>query len=300
MRMKTALGLDVGGTQIKAGLVTQTGQLLARWITPTGEGGPALLSRLVSLIGQVQIETPSDRQPVGIGIGVPGPVTEGRVHGCVNLVWGEVAVEEKLRQATGLPVRAQNDADVAALGEWWVGEGRQCTSFLFVTVGTGVGSGLVQQGRVWTGAHGAAGEIGHFTVRPEETAVCTCGNRGGLEQYASASALLDWANRFGGTYASAQEVMQGAKSGEISAQQALAQMTDTLGIALAAMANGVDPERIVLGGGVSQAGEFWRAKVAQAFVAHAFGPVKQTPIRLSQLKNDAGMLGAAKLILDEI
>ncbi|MCC8167773.1 MAG: ROK family glucokinase, partial [Clostridiales bacterium] len=256
----------------------------------------------------------------GIGVGVPGPVNaRGVVNGCVNLGWDVVDVKALLEELSGLPVEVGNDANVAALGEMWQGGGRGCENVLMVTLGTGVGGGVIVDGHIIAGAHGAGGEIGHMTVNPDEVSACNCGRCGCLEQYASATGIVRVAKAYlkdaGKALANqgaqqnqsvlynmeditAKDVFDAAKSGDEAAAAITDKVCGILGIALANIAVVADPEVIVLGGGVSKAGKYLADKVQKAFTGYAFRACRDTQVALAQLGNDAGIYGAVKLMIE--
>ena len=216
---------------------------------------------------------------------------------CVNLGWGVVPVAEELSELLdGVPVRVANDANAAALGECWQGAGREMDSLLLVTLGTGVGGGLVLHGDVLAGAHGSAGEIGHMTVNPNETRLCSCGKRGCLEQYASAGGIVRMAQAAGLRVESAKDVSDLAELGNQDAQGVLKEAGRLLGLALSYAACLVDVDGILLGGGVAAAGEWLLNPVRDAFHANVFHAASSTKLALASLGNDAGLYGAARLV----
>ena len=292
-------GVDIGGTTIKVGLFTSVGQLLDRWELPTRtEGsGAAILPDLVQWM--LEGPVPTD-QLEGVGVGVPGPVlADGTVNGCVNLGWGVLPVSDTLsRRLDGLPVRVINDANAAALGEAWQGAGQGRNNLILVTLGTGVGGGIVINGNVLTGAHGSAGEIGHMQVNPAETEQCSCGKRGCLEQYASATGILRLARQRHWTgEPTAKGVLDAARAGDPVAQAVAREAGRWLGLALSYVAAVTDPEIILLGGGVARAGEVLLKPVRDQYRASVFHGAAETEFALAALGNDAGMYGAAQLVL---
>ena len=291
-------GVDVGGTTIKFGLLDGRGNLLHRSSIPTdtSEQGKNILPQIAHWIRRQDVPF---REIAGVGLGVPGPVRpDGTVNRCVNLGWGVVpAAAELSRLLDGVPVRVANDANAAALGECWQGAGREMDSLLLVTLGTGVGGGLVLHGEMVTGAHGSAGEIGHMTVNPGETQPCSCGKRGCLEQYASAGGIVRLAQAAGLRVESAKDVSDLAAWGNERAQGALKKAGRLLGLALSNAACLVDVDGILLGGGVAAAGEALLSPVRDAFYANVFHAAAGTQVALASLGNDAGMYGAARLAL---
>ena len=294
-----AYGVDIGGTTIKAGLFSREGRLLDRWTLPTRTegGGAEILPDLARWLRKGPVSM--DRLE-GVGVGVPGPVgPEGIVNGCVNLGWGVTPVERELsRLLDGLPVRAANDANAAALGEVWQGAGTGARSLLLVTLGTGVGAGIVVNGVILTGAHGSGGEIGHIQVNPGEGEPCRCGKAGCLEQYASATGIVRLARRRGWTGdPTAKAVLDAARAGDAIARLAAEEAGRWLGLALSYVACAVDPEVILLGGGVARAGEVLLGPVRDQYRKSVFHGAAETPFALAALGNDAGMYVAVKLIL---
>ena len=292
-----AYGVDVGGTTIKLGLFDGRGSLLRRGSIPTdtSDRGAHILPQISKWIRRQDVPL---NQISGVGLGVPGPVRrDGTVNRCVNLGWGVVPVAEELSGLLdGIPVRVANDANAAALGECWQGAGREMDSLLLVTLGTGVGGGLVLHGDVVAGAHGSAGEIGHMTVNPDETQPCSCGKRGCLEQYASAGGIVRLAQAAGLRVESAKEVSDLAAWGNERARAVLEKAGRLLGLALSYAACLVDVDGILLGGGVAAAGEWLLNPVRDAFAANVFHAASSTKLALASLGNDAGLYGAARLV----
>lgn len=310
-----AFGIDLGGTTAKVGLFTTAGELLEKWEVPTdtSHSGKYILANLAAAVrGKMEEKSLSAQQVEGVGVGVPGPVLDSRIVPivCANLGgWGNRNVAEDLSALLdGLPVLVGNDANVAALGEIWMGAARGCRNAVMVTLGTGVGGGVIVNGKVIDGVHGAGGEIGHITVNPHETAVCGCGKRGCLEQYSSATGVVRCMKKLleedpdtpcvlRGTDFAAKDVFDAARSGDVLAAREVDQMTATLGMALANIAAVVDPEMFLVGGGVARAG----AVLFDPLVAHyrdtAFRSCRDIPIKAASLGNDAGIYGAVRLIV---
>ena len=192
-------GIDVGGTTVKCGLFDLEGNVLDKWEVPTRkkDGGKYILPDVAASVKKVMEHKGIDAADVeGLGVGVPGPVNEaGQVPVAVNIGWGFVDVAKEMHALTGLKVQAGNDANVAALGEMWKGGARGCRNVVLATLGTGVGGGIIIGGKVIAGSHGAGGEIGHIHVEDAEEEVCNCGNKGCLEQMASATGIVRLARR---------------------------------------------------------------------------------------------------------
>lgn len=309
--MKYCFGIDIGGTTVKIGLFTTEGELLEKWEikTRTENHGEAILPDVAeSLQNKMQEKNIRKSEVDGIGIGIPAPVMEdGVVQKTANLGWGYKEVTREMKELTGIPVAAGNDANVAALGEMWLGAGKGQKNMVMVTLGTGVGGGIIVNGKPLAGSHGAGGEIGHFCVNEEETETCGCGNTGCLEQYASATGISRLARRrlerddspssLRGSEISAKAVFDALKEGDAVAKEIVEEFGSYLGHALAAIAVITDPSVIVIGGGVSKAGEILLEYVEKYFHEKAFFANQDTRFVLAQLGNDAGICGAAKLIL---
>ena len=310
-----AFGIDLGGTTAKIGLFTTSGALLEEWEVPTdtSNAGEHILENLAAaILGKMKEQSIDPEQVEGVGIGVPGPVQNASVVPivCANLGgWGEQNVSARLSGLLdGLKVLVGNDANVAALGEIWMGAAKGCSSAVMVTLGTGVGGGVIVNNHVIDGTHGAGGEIGHITVNRHETAVCGCGKKGCLEQYSSATGVVRCMKKLldenpdtpcvlRGTDFVAKDVFDAARSGDALAAREVDEMADTLGMALASIAATVDPEAFLVGGGVSRAGEVLFAPLTKHFKEYAFPSCRETPINQASLGNDAGIYGAVRLIV---
>ena len=309
--MKYCFGVDIGGPTDKIGLFTTEGELLEKWEikTRTENKGEAILPDIAeSLKRKMEEKGLAVQEMSGIGIGIPAPVdAKGVVQNTANLGWGYKEVKREMEELTGLPVEAGNDANVAALGEMWLGAGKGRENMIMVTLGTGVGGGVIVNGRPLVGAHGAGGEIGHLCVNYEETEHCGCGKTGCLEQYASATGIARLARKrlekddadtvLRGRHLSAKSVFDALKEGDKVAEEIVEEFGEYLGHALANLAAVTDPAVIVIGGGVSRAGEILLGYVEKNFQKKAFFSNKDTEFVLATLGNDAGICGAAKLIL---
>lgn len=311
---KYCFGIDVGGTTVKCGLFENDGTVVDKWEirTHVENQGERILPDIADTVLAKMQEKGLDRSQVaGIGIGLPGPIEEnGEIACAVNLHWGRKNIEKELGDMTGLRVKAGNDANVAALGEMWKGGGKGSKNLILATLGTGVGGGIIVNEKIVTGAHGAGGEIGHASVNPDETVACNCGNKGCLEQYASATGIARLARKaMEGTKkpsslrycpnVSAKDVFDAYKEGDELAAEIVEEFSEYMGRALAVFACVSDPDVIVLGGGVSRAGQPLIDCVEKHYKKYAFTACKETPIRLATLGNDAGVYGAAKLVLSE-
>ena len=311
--MRYGFGVDIGGTTVKIAWFDENGQKLHSWEIPTirENAGERILPDIAAALKAFLAErcVPSDAV-IGVGVGVPGPVdSKGMVNCCVNLGWGNVDVCKELSALTGLPVKAGNDANVAALGEYWQGSGREYSSMVMATLGTGVGGGIVIEGNLLHGAHGCGGEIGHMVLNREETEQCGCGNRGCVEQYCSATGLVRLATRRLAEDEApsalrqlekmeAKDVFDAAKQGDAVAGEILERYYNCLGEFIANLCVVVDPEVIVLGGGVCKAGQVLLDGVRRGFERFCFHGVKGVKFAVAQLGNDAGSYGAFKLALD--
>jgi len=305
-------GVDIGGTTVKIGLFSIEGELLDKWeiTTRKDDGGAYILQDITDSINAKLTEKGISKEDVkGVGMGVPGPVKEdGTVVKCVNLGWGVFNAADELSELVGLPVKVGNDANMAALGEYWQGGGKSYQNIVMITLGTGVGGGIIINGKMLSGVNGAGGEIGHMPIDPEEQDVCNCGKKGCLEQYASATGIVRLANRAlqasdkpsvlrEAKYVSAKEIFDAAKSGDNLALELMEEHGKRLGYALASVACVVDPEAFVIGGGVSKAGDILLNTVKKYYQEYAFHACRNTEFCLATLGNDAGMYGGAASVL---
>ncbi len=310
--MKYGFGVDLGGTTTKIAYFDREGTLLHKWEIPTdtGNGGAAILPDIAASLKAFIQENRVDRaELLGIGIGVPGAVDDaGVVYGCDNIGWGTVAVKDTLSGLTGLPVAVGNDANVAALGESWKGGAKDYRDMILVTLGTGVGGGVVIDRQLRVGAGGGAGEVGHMILHGQETERCSCGRYGCVEQYCSATGIVRMARRMLETSdlpsclretetLTAKAVFDGAQAGDSLAATVTEQFFANVGMFLANVSCVMAPEVILLGGGVSKAGDFLLEGVRKAFARFVYHANKDTQIGLATLGNDAGVYGAFKLLL---
>ena len=310
--MNYCFGVDIGGTTVKIGLFQTDGELVDKWEikTRTENGGEAILPDVAEALKKKMEEKGlDDSQMSGIGIGIPAPVDEnGVVQKTANLGWGYKEVSREMEELTGMKVAAGNDANVAALGEMWLGAGKGNKNMIMVTLGTGVGGGVIVNGQPLIGANGAGGEIGHLCVNYEETARCGCGNHGCLEQYASATGIARLAKMRlekddkesalrSVDKVDAKAVFDALKEGDQMSEEIVEEFGSYLGHALANLAAVTDPSAIVIGGGVSKAGDILLGYIEKYFMEKAFFANKKTKFVLAELGNDQGICGAAKLIL---
>jgi glucokinase len=299
------IGCDVGGTFIKCGLFSTSGELLERAKQETGAlVDEASFARVASLFARMlEKRGASSDDVVGIGLDTPGAVLEDGTHVMhYNIDIDIAALRSYLEGAFGNAATAVlNDGNAAAMGEMWQGSGRGYDSIVLVVLGTGVGSGIVSHGRVMTGAHGCAGEIGHVCVNPEETRHCTCGKRGCAEQYASSTGLVrnyreacEAAGREPrDTSTGSLAVFEAYQDGDPEAAAAVELMCDKLGLCLASTAEVVDPELFVMGGGVSGSFDVFAPRLRERFRDQVIPACREIPIEPAQLGNDAAMYGAA-------
>lgn len=289
---KRFYGVDIGGTTVKVGLL-ENGYIVRTWSvhTDTSNGGRRILPDIIA-----SLPGPAD----GAALAVPGAVLpNGTVNKCVNLGWGICRPGEEFTAETGIPCRVLNDANAAALGEQRLGGGMGYESVLFVALGTGVGAGVVLNGKLRVGARGTAGELGHLIWDPDDAeAACSCGHKGCLEQYCSATGIVRLATGAGFPGLSCKEIVDRAAAGDRELEAVVDKATNILGWGIAGACAILDPEAVVLGGGVAQAGEFFRQKVQVAFDRYAFHACLGTHIRLATLGSDAGLTGAALFAAD--
>lgn len=303
-------GVDLGGTSVKMGLFQFDGTLIEKWeITTRVGGGDHILPDIAQSIREKIAEKSLKKQEVlGVGIGVPAPVTkEGFVEKSANLGWAHKNVKHELEALLEMDVMVANDANVAALGEMWKGGGAGHRNLVMITLGTGVGGGLIFHGNIVAGSNGAAGEIGHLTVNINEPEQCGCGRHGCLEQYASATGVVKLAKQhlanntaptvLQADTLSAKHVFDAAQQQDAVAQKIAQEFGDYLGAAMANIATLLDPDVFVIGGGVSKAGEALLGYISAPYQQYAFFANLDAKITLAQLGNDAGICGAAKLIL---
>ena len=310
--MRYCMGVDVGGTSVKLGLFETEGKLMDKWEIPTrkeNHGEQILPDVAASILGKLEEKKIQREAVAGVGMGIPAPVdSEGVVQQTANVGWGYKEVTRELSELLdGMRVEAGNDANVAAMGEMWLGAGRGEKNLVMVTLGTGVGGGVIVDGHMIVGHHGAGGEIGHICVNREEEDACGCGLHGCLEQYASATGIAKLARKaLSGEHEetvlhgepSAKDVFDAVKAGDALATRIADEFGRYLGGALASIAVVADPAVFVIGGGVSKAGPVLISFVEKAFREKAFFANKDTKIVLAELGNDAGICGAARLILN--
>lgn len=312
---KYIYGIDIGGTTVKMGLFDEKGDMLEKWeiVTRKENNGENILPDIVKSIKEKNSEKSIETDDIlGIGMGVPGPITEdGRVLKCANLGWGIFSVADEMSKLTGVKkVKVGNDANVAALGEQWRGGGRGFDNIVMVTLGTGVGGGIIMNGKILTGENGAAGEIGHITVNPKETLTCGCGCKGCLEQYSSATGVIRLAKerleasdkpselrKFADDEIGGKEVFDAYKAGDELAAEAVDEFAAYLGMGLGNVASVVDTQAFVIGGGLSKNGPIVIELIKKQYEKNVMFVLKNTEFRLAELGNDAGMYGAVRMVI---
>jgi glucokinase len=310
---KWLVGVDLGGTTTKIAFLNWYGEIVHKWEIPTdvSDKGKHIIVHIAKSIDTMLAQLGYSKEMLlGIGLGAPGPVdvSRGIIFGAVNLGWeNEYPLKDMLELETGLPVIAENDANCAALGEMWKGAGDGAKELVCVTLGTGVGGGIISNGHIVHGVNGAAGEIGHITVIPQGGALCNCGKTGCLETVASATGLVRMTKellakedtpsslrQISLDKLTAKDVFDAAKVGDELAEKAVDQLAFYLGLALANLGNSLNPEYIVIGGGVSKAGNMLLEAIKSYFNQFAFPTVRtSTKLALATLGNDAGVIGAA-------
>ncbi|HFI0451765.1 TPA: ROK family glucokinase [Streptococcus suis] len=316
---KKIIGIDLGGTSVKLAILTTDGEIQEKWSIKTNildEGSHIVPDIIESILHRFETHGLTKDDFLGIGMGSPGVVDSeaGTVIGAYNLNWKTLQlVKEQFESALGLPFFIDNDANVAALGEQWVGAGNNNPNVVFMTLGTGVGGGVIAAGNLIRGVKGAGGELGHITVDFDEPFACTCGKKGCLETVASATGIVNLSRRYADQYAgdaklkqmiddgqdvTAKDVFDLAKEGDDLALIVYRHFSEYLGVACANIAAVLNPAYVVLGGGVSAAGEFLLDGVRKVFAENSFPQIKEsTQIVLATRGNDAGVLGAASLVL---
>ncbi|MDQ8767660.1 ROK family glucokinase [Streptococcus ruminantium] len=316
---KKIIGIDLGGTSVKLAILTTEGEIQEKWSIKTDildEGSHIVPNIITSIKHRFETHGLTKDDFLGVGMGSPGVVDSeaGTVIGAYNLNWKTLQLVKKQFEAElGLPFFIDNDANVAALGEQWVGAGNNNPNVVFMTLGTGVGGGVIAAGNLIRGVKGAGGELGHIAVDFENPFACTCGKKGCLETVASATGIVNLTRRYAEEYAgdaklkqmiddgqevTAKDVFDLAKEKDGLALIVYRHFSEYLGVACANIAAVLNPAYIVLGGGVSAAGDFLLDGVRRVFAENSFPQIKEsTQIVLATRGNDAGVLGAASLVL---
>ncbi|MCR2820392.1 ROK family glucokinase [Lederbergia panacisoli] len=310
---KWLLGIDIGGTSVKLAFLSEEGDIIHKWEIPTNiaNNGSSIISDIGKSVHQklAELNVPHEKLKAA-GVGAPGPIDQekGVMFEAVNLGWPDnYQLRNLMQEAVGVPVAIENDANSAALGEMWKGAGKGAKDLIAITLGTGVGGGVIVNGDIVHGAKGAAGEVGHITAVPEGGYMCNCGKTGCLETVASATGIVRTAKALLAEYEgdtklnkngdfTAKDIFDAAQADDELALITVDSLANHLGLALANIGSTFNPEKIVIGGGVSKAGDFLIGKIGQYFKKYAFKPVgESTDIVLAQLGNDAGIAGAAWL-----
>lgn len=312
------IGIDLGGTTTKFAILTPEGEVQQKWSIDTNilEEGSLIVPNIIESINHhLDLFNMKKEDFIGIGMGTPGSVdrAKGTVIGAYNLNWKTLQpVRQQIEEGTGIKFTMDNDANVAALGERWKGAGENNPDVIFITLGTGVGGGIVADGNLLHGVAGCAGEIGHITVDPTGFE-CTCGKRGCLETVSSATGVVRVARQLAEEYAgdsalkaqlddgqevTSKDVFEFAQADDQLALMVVDKVCFYLGLACGNLGNTLNPSSIVIGGGVSAAGEFLRSRVQKYFEEFTFPQVQEsTKIKLAELGNEAGVIGAASLAL---
>ncbi|MDO4432684.1 MAG: ROK family glucokinase [Aerococcaceae bacterium] len=315
---KKILGIDLGGTSVKMAIISSEGEILEKWTIATNilEDGSHIVPDMIQSIREhLDRYGLTTADFLGIGMGSPGKVDAhaGTVIGAYNLNWRTLQpVREAFQAAFDVPFFIDNDANVAALGEQWKGAGNNADDVVLFTLGTGVGGGIVTNGQLVRGFGGAAGEVGHITVDTENGFDCTCGKKGCLETVASATGIVNLARQFAEEYVgdspikaavdngdvvTSKDIFEASKAGDFFAEQVVERFAKYLGLAVAHIACTLNPSSIVLGGGVSAAGEYLLEQIKPFYHAYTFPQIREnTQLALATLGNDAGVIGAAQLV----
>lgn len=312
------IGIDLGGTSAKMAIISLTGEVLEKWSVSTNilEEGTHIVPNLIeSLKERIELYKMKETDFLGIGMGSPGKVDADAktVIGAYNLNWSTLQeIGKAFGEKFDIPFFIENDANIAALGEQWRGAGEGALDCITVTLGTGVGGGVVVNGQLVRGVNGAAGEIGHLTIDTEGHFDCTCGKKGCLETVASATGIMHLARKFAQEYVgdsevkaqlddgadvNSKDIFDAAKEGDFFALQVVDRFAHYLGLACSHLANTLNPSKIVLAGGVALAGDFLLNKVNEQFMGYCFPQIRNNEtLVLAKLGNDAGIMGAAQLV----
>ncbi|MEH7399549.1 ROK family glucokinase [Gottfriedia acidiceleris] len=316
MMAKMIVGVDLGGTSIKLALLTNNGEFIDKWEVPTdkSDSGKHIPKTITIAIEEKLKQMDKTKEEIaGIGIGAPGSVRleDGLIFAAVNLGWVNFPLKEILEKESGIPVIVDNDANIAAVGEMWKGAGNGAKDVVMVTLGTGVGGGVIVNGDVAHGISGSAGEIGHITVQLENGVLCNCGKRGCLETISSATGIARIANEklqnttketvlkemSNGSPVTTKDVFEAYSNGDEVAEEIVNHVMRYLALVLAGVGNTLNPENIIIGGGVSNAGELLLKPLKKYFDEFAFTTVRDsTRLSIAKLGNDAGAIGAAYLV----
>jgi glucokinase len=320
MKQNIYIGADIGGTSIKLAFISESGEMIDNWEVPTdiannGENIPNDITN--SVREKLAFHQFSIEQVIGMGAGAPGyvDVNTGMVFEAVNIGWKNVNLREKLSSLLDVPVFVMNDANLAVLGEHWLGAGRHSDHLIAVTLGTGVGGGILVNGQVINGVSGTGGEIGHIIVTPNEGPICNCGRKGCIETYASATGIANQGleairngeyTSLGKTFErnqtlSSKDIFEHANEGDSVSIKIIDKTTNLLGLMLANLSLAINPGVIIIGGGVSQAGDFLLSKIEKSFHDYVIEQAGNAcEVVIAQLGNQAGVIGAAYLVKQNI
>lgn len=310
--MKVAFGVDIGGTEIKFGAFSPEGDLLEKWSRKTdlSDNGNRVIPDVAANVKQyMEKHGLTEEDVVGVGMGIPGPVDkEGNVRICVNLHWTDFnPVTELKKFFPNMNIAAGNDANVATLGEYHKGSGKGASSMMMLTIGTGIGGGIIIDGNIVNGAKAIAGEMGHITVNNEPLTRCNCGNLGCVDECASATGIVRYAKHYMATETmpsklrvleeiTARDVCDLAKAGDEVAMKTMKKCMGVLAKGMAFFSHAFDPEVYVIGGGVSHAGQWLIDLIAEEYHPHFHLIERGAEIKLAKLGNDAGIIGACMLV----
>lgn len=308
MDSKVYIGVDIGGMTVKFGIF-EGEKILKQWAIPTRVKEQKIAFDIAEAIkgACAELEIPIENI-LGVGIGVPGNTrADGFVYNASNIGWKDYNLGAEIKEYLNLPIAVGNDANLAALAEYWVGAGKDYSSFVMLTIGTGLGGGIINEGRIVNGMMGSGGEVGHIPVNPQETLVCGCGNSGCLEQYTSATAIMRMAKEaieegqatsIESKTPTAKDILDAAKAGDTMAVNVMNAFADRMGQGMAIIASIMNPEAFLLGGGVSKAGDYLLNLIRPYYDKYLFKGCVGADFRIAILENDAGIIGAAKLAMD--
>ncbi|RDW21926.1 ROK family glucokinase [Oceanobacillus chungangensis] len=319
MNEEILVGIDIGGTAVKLGFINSQGEILKKWEIPTNlaNAGNGIIddiwNSIKAQLDQVDIK---NKTILGLGVGAPGFIEAktGYVYVAVNIGWKDFDLAQKLKEKSGLPVFVENDANLAALGENWLGAGEQADNMIAITLGTGVGGGIIANGKALNGENGMSGEIGHITIDPNGYS-CNCGRKGCLETIASATGIvrqaMDYINDNGNSSIAAfyeengkltaKDVFDLASEGDEGCEAIVNNTMEILGLTIANMCTIINPSKVLIGGGVSKAGDHLLTKITTAFEKYALPRIQEAcEIRIAKLGNDAGIIGGAYLVKQKL
>lgn len=319
MGEEVLVGIDIGGSTVKLGFINSQGVILKKWEIPTNvtNAGHTIIDDIWNAINtHLQLNELKNKTILGLGVGAPGFIetATGHVYEAVNIGWKNFDLAKKLKEKSSLPVFVENDANLAALGEYWIGAGEQANNMIAITLGTGVGGGIIANGSALSGENGMSGEIGHITIDPNGYQ-CNCGRKGCLETIASATGIVRQAMDYIKTHTdsglaafyeengklTAKDIFDLASLGDAGSEEIVSNTTDILGLTIANMCTLINPSKVLIGGGVSKAGDQLLTKVTAAFEKYALTRIREAcEIRIAKLGNDAGIIGGAFLVKQKL